>query len=206
MMPSQEGWRMPIEHVDAVGFRLPTWLQELTAEHRTPLPDEAARMQLVIKLSRRNVELGTGGPFAAAVFDMEGYTLVSAGVNLVTSANLSCAHAEIVAISMAQRALSTFDLSSAGAGRYELVSSCEPCAMCFGALPWSGILRLICGAKDTDARAIGFDEGPRHPQWIEELEKRGIDVQTDLCRKEAREVLLQYAASNGTIYNGGQGK
>jgi tRNA(Arg) A34 adenosine deaminase TadA len=195
---------MPIEHIDAVSLRLPAWLQELTAECRKPLPDKTARMRLAIELSRRNIESGTGGPFAAAVFDMEAHTLVAAGVNLVTSSNLSSAHAEIVAISMAQQSLNTFDLSRAGS--FELVSSCEPCAMCFGALPWSGIRHLACGAKETDARAIGFDEGPRHPQWIEELEERGIDVETELCREEARQVLSQYAASNGTIYNGGQGR
>lgn len=204
-MPSQEGGCMPIEHIDTVGFHLPAWLQKLAAKQCSSLPDEEERMQWVIALSRRNIEESTGGPFAAAVFDMEGCALIAAGVNLVTSSNLSCAHAEIVAISMAQQALGTFDLSGAESGRFELVSSCEPCAMCFGALPWSGIRRLVCGAKETDARAIGFDEGPRHPQWIEELEKRGIDIETGLCRGEANQVLLQYAASNGTIYNGRQG-
>jgi hypothetical protein len=30
----------------------------------------------------------------------------------------------------------------------------------FGAIPWSGVQRVIAGARDSDARSIGFDEGP----------------------------------------------
>ncbi|HKJ83560.1 MAG TPA: nucleoside deaminase [Mariprofundaceae bacterium] len=189
-------------HSNAVIFRIPDWLQAQRPD--TPTPDAAARMAWVIELSRRNVDLGTGGPFAAALFNMETHAPVATGVNLVTSSGLSIAHAEIVAISMAQQTLGTFDLSRAG--RFELVSSCEPCAMCFGALPWSGIRALTCGARDRDAREIGFDEGPRHPQWIDELERRGIAVQTELCREAARGVLQRYAAAEGTIYNGGRGQ
>ena len=41
----------------------------------------------------------------------------------------------------------------------EMVASTQPCAMCLGATPWSGIRRLVCGARDEDAEEIGFDEG-----------------------------------------------
>ena len=42
----------------------------------------------------------------------------------------------------------------------ELVASTEPCAQCFGATPWSGVRRLVCGARGSeDARAIGFERG-----------------------------------------------
>jgi tRNA(Arg) A34 adenosine deaminase TadA len=47
-----------------------------------------------------------------------------------------------------------------------MVVSTEPCALCLGAIPWSGIRRLVCGARDEDARSIGFDEGEKVPYWI----------------------------------------
>ncbi|HCS12210.1 MAG TPA: tRNA-specific adenosine deaminase, partial [Zetaproteobacteria bacterium] len=84
----------------------------------------------------------------------------------------------------------------------ELVTSCEPCAMCFGAIPWSGIRRVVCGATAADAQRIGFDEGPRHPDWVAELEKRGIHVQTGVCRDAAARVLNDYQSAQGVIYNG----
>lgn len=161
-------------------------------------------MMLAIDLARQNIKHKTGGPFGAAIFDMEKHTLLSAGVNLVLPSSCSMAHAEMVAISIAQKKLATFDLGAKESLRYELVTSSEPCAMCFGALPWSGIRHLSCGARDEDARAIGFDEGPKMTKWIQALEERGISVETDICRDEAAEVLSAYAFHNGEIYNGRQ--
>jgi len=161
-------------------------------------------MQLAIELARLNVEHGTGGPFGAAVFDMESHHLVSVGTNLVTSSNYSMAHAEMVAMSIAQQKLGRFDLGAKEGVRLELVTSSEPCAMCFGALPWSGIRHLVCGARSEDARAIGFDEGPIHPHWINELNKRGISVETGVCSDEAKAVLDQYSTNGGAIYNARQ--
>ena len=138
-------------------------------------------MRLVIELSRRNVAHGTGGPFGAGVFDLSTNRLVAPGVNLVTTTNLSTAHAEIVAIMIAQQVVGHFDLGGPGRPPYELVASTEPCAQCFGSVPWSGVRRLACGARDEDARAIGFedarlDPGPRtawHLRSARRLPRRG---------------------------------
>ena len=74
--------------------------------------------------------------------------------------------------------------------------------MCFGAIPWSGVRRLVCGARDEDARAIGFDEGPKLPDWVDALEARGIAVVHDVLRDEAVAILRHYQESGGIIYNG----
>jgi tRNA(Arg) A34 adenosine deaminase TadA len=82
----------------------------------------------------------------------------------------------------------------------QLVTSCEPCAMCFGAVPWSGVTSLVCGARKDDAQLAGFDEGDKPENWAAALERRGIRVTQDLLRDEARQVLRDYSASDGTIY------
>jgi len=64
---------------------------------------------------------------------------------------------------------------------------------------------LICGAYAEDVLAIGFDEGPRHPSWIEEMRRRNIAVKTGVCRDQAQEVLSEYQRSEGVIYNARQG-
>lgn len=159
-------------------------------------------MRLVVDLSRLNVEQGTGGPFAAAVFDRETKQLVAPGVNLVVSSKWSGGHGEMIAYAIAQQVAGTHDLGGPDMPAYELVTSTEPCAMCFGATPWSGIRRLVCGARDQDARSIGFDEGPKLDNWVEALETRGIEVVRDILREEARAVLSAYASNGGEIYNG----
>jgi tRNA(Arg) A34 adenosine deaminase TadA len=87
----------------------------------------------------------------------------------------------------------------------ELVSSTEPCAMCLGAVVWSGVRRLVCGARERDARAVGFDEGPKPEPWIGALAARGIAVLRDVGREASVRVLEQYAAQGGVIYNARQG-
>jgi tRNA(Arg) A34 adenosine deaminase TadA len=188
-----------------VEFSLPGWVEEFLAEPETVYADVEERMRLVIELSRLNVDHETGGPFGAGIFDLSTNRLVAPGVNLVTTSNLSTAHAEMVAIMVAQQVLGHFDLGGEGRPPYELVASTEPCAQCFGATPWSGVRRLVCGARDEDARAIGFDEGPKLPDWAEALEERGISVVKDVCRDEAAAVLRHYAESGGVIYNAREG-
>jgi tRNA(Arg) A34 adenosine deaminase TadA len=157
-------------------------------------------MRFVVALATTNVEKGTGGPFGAAVFERRTGQLVAIGVNLVESTNCSHAHAEMVAIANAQQAVGTFDLAAAGIPEHEIVTSCEPCAMCYGAIPWSGVRRVLCGARASDAQAIGFDEGAKPKNWVAELNTRGISVVRDLCRKEAVAVLQHYKADGGAIY------
>jgi tRNA(Arg) A34 adenosine deaminase TadA len=182
---------------------LPGWIDELLPDPQKVYPTVESRMALAIDLARRNVETGTGGPFGAAVFELTDGLLIAPGVNLVIPSGCSAAHAEIVALTLAQQQTGCYRLGLDGR-RYELVSSTEPCAMCLGAVPWSGVARLVCGARDEDARQIGFDEGVKPTHWITELEQRGIEIVRDICRDEAAAVLRKYRDQGGEIYNGSQ--
>ena len=181
-------------------FRLPAWVGDLVGDPARPLPTLEERMQLTIRLALENVSRRTGGPFGAAVFDLEHQTLIAPGVNVVVTTNSSVLHAEIVALILAQQALRHFDLSATGRD-CELVTSTEPCAMCLGAVTWSGVKRLVCGARDSDARQIGFDEGAKPEDWVSELTRRGIEVVRDVCREEAAAVLRAYSERGGAVYN-----
>jgi len=184
-----------------ISLSLPDWLDEFLSRNEDPLVDNEKRMALAVELSRSNLENGTGGPFGAAIFESGSGRLVAAGVNLVEAQDCSIAHAEMVAIAFAQKTLATYDLGATGLPDHELVTSTEPCAMCLGAIPWSGVRHVVCGARDEDARAIGFDEGHKPSGWADLLEKQGITVVRDVLRESARQVLLDYARRGGVIYN-----
>jgi tRNA(Arg) A34 adenosine deaminase TadA len=183
-----------------VEFELPSWLGPFMVAYITA-SSAAEKMGFVIEASRTNVIKRAGWAFAAAIFEIETGKLVSLGVNIVTTEGLSILHAEIVAIAMAQRIVGTYDLGGAGLSAHELVTSTEPCAMCFGAIPWSGVRRVVTGARSSDAQNIGFDEGPKTARWREELEKRGIQTICDVHRDLAVKVLVEYSQHNGRIYN-----
>jgi tRNA(Arg) A34 adenosine deaminase TadA len=176
----------------------PDWMAEVCRPGAV-FPSLEDRMGLVIELARTNVSRQTGGPFAAAIFDAATGEVLAPGVNLVVSSHAAVAHAEMLAIAVAGRVLGSFDL---GTRATELFASAEPCAMCLGAIPWSGVRLLVCGARDEDARRIGFDEGDKPSDWVGRLRTRGIDVIQDVSRTEATAVLEEYARAGGTIYNG----
>jgi tRNA(Arg) A34 adenosine deaminase TadA len=186
----------------AFSLTLPGWVETFIDRHDTAdFSSDEGRMRFAIALAQENIRQKTGGPFGAAIFNASTHGLVAPGVNLVVSAQCSILHAEIVAIMLAQTIAGSFDLGATGLPPLELVTSVAPCAMCLGAIPWSGVRRLVCGGRDEDARAIGFDEGAKPADWIKELQKRNIETVVDVCRQEACEVLRAYASADGQIYN-----
>jgi tRNA(Arg) A34 adenosine deaminase TadA len=181
----------------AIALYLPDWINE-EIEKSVLFPTDTQKMQFVINCGIQNVKHQTGGPFAAAIFNSKTHELIAPGVNVVVASNCSLAHAEMMAIGIAQQKLGTFELGK----DTELFTSTAPCAMCLGAIPWSGVGRVVCAARDEDARAIGFDEGAKIDNWIQSLTQRGISVTVDLMRNEGKAVLDLYASLGGKIYNG----
>ncbi len=188
-----------------VELSLPGWVEEFIARTEAVYPTVRDRMLLAVELSRLNIRHGAGGPFGAAIFDRSTDRLLAPGVNLVLSSGCSVFHAEMVAIMVAQQLVGDLDLGGKELPPYELVSSTEPCAMCLGAIPLSGVRHLVCGARSEDAERIGFDEGTKPPGWPRSLEERGITVMRDILRDEAASVLQQYAEEGGEIYDARQG-
>lgn len=177
---------------------IPPWVGEIE-ESGGDFPSDEARMRLAIALARRNAAQG-GGPFGAAVFEKSTGKLIAAGVNLVLQLGNSMMHAEMVALMLAEQRRGNYSLAPAGGSACELVTSCEPCAMCLGAVHWSGVSRLVCGATRDDVENIGFEEGPVGPESYRYLEDHGVEVVRQVCRNESQNVLADYARANGVIY------
>ena len=75
--------------------------------------------------------------------------VVGHGRNAVIGSRDPTAHAEIVAIREAARALNNYRITGA-----TLYSTIEPCAMCAGAVIHARIERLVFGAREPKAGAV----------------------------------------------------
>lgn len=191
------------ERPSSLTLDLPGWLRHELAEDVGRYADDASRMRRVLACARRNVAERTGGPFAAGVFERESGRLLMLGVNRVVPLNCSSAHAEIVALSLAQQRIGNYDLGAPGLPALQLVASWAPCAMCFGAILWSGVRSLVIPAQGSPLPEItGFDEGPLPAGWRDELRQRGIELIEGIEKDEAVAVLRAYAASGAPVYNG----
>ncbi|MFI7588248.1 nucleoside deaminase [Spongisporangium articulatum] len=177
----------------SLSAQLPAWVAPFVAEHAAgeDLSTVEGRMALVHALADRNYVEGNGGPFAAIVCSPSG-ELLSAGVNVVLSSGLSSMHAEVTAVSLAQVAAGGWDLGSLRPG-LELTVNWRPCAMCLGAVLWSGVSRLAVAGDGPELEELtGFDEGPVVTDWVAQLERRGLAVEQDVLRDGALRTFRQY--------------
>lgn len=112
--------------------------------------DEEGWLAEAIGLAVANVAQG-GGPFGAVVV-RDGVAL-GTGQNRVTRDNDPTAHAEVLAIRSACRAIGSFALAGA-----TIYSSCEPCPLCLAAALWARVARVVYAADREDAARAGFDD------------------------------------------------
>lgn len=128
-----------------------------------------------VRLAAENVSAGRGGPFGAVV--VRGDEVVGRGANGVTGANDPTAHAEIVAIRQACRALGSFQLTGC-----DVYCSTEPCPMCLGALYWARPARVFYALGREAAAAAGFDDRYIYdelakPPHRRALPMRGLEIE-----------------------------
>ena len=141
-------------------------------------------MRRAIALALENVRSGRGGPFGALV--VKDGRVIAKGTNRVTSANDPTAHAEIVAIREACRALGDFQLTAC-----DLYTTCEPCPMCLGAIYWARPARVFYAGVAADAADAGFDDAFIYEEMKKQPAARRIAM-TQLLRDEALKVFAEW--------------
>lgn len=127
-------------------------------------------VDLALSLAESNVADG-GGPFGAVVVRSDDGAVIATGVNRVTRDLDPTAHAEVVAVRAACRAVGDFSLAG-----YVLVSSCEPCPLCLAAALWSRTDGVVYAADRHDAATAGFDDSAFYDLFARPREEWEIPV------------------------------
>jgi guanine deaminase len=149
-------------------------------------------MELAMATARQGMDQGQS-PFGAVI--VKGGELVVAAHNVVWETTDVTAHGEVHAIRLACRKLKRIDLSGC-----TIYSTTEPCPMCFAAIHWAGIERIVFGAGIGDARAAGFKELTISN---EEMKRRGgsaVEIVGGLMRAEAVELFREFVRREGRTY------
>jgi tRNA(adenine34) deaminase len=111
------------------------------------MTDEGAVQTALVEA---NAALARGEvPIGAVVLDSSG-TVIAAAHNERENGNDPTAHAEIVALRRAGHALGSWHLDGC-----TLAVTLEPCTMCAGAIVLARIQRVVFGAWDPKAGAVG---------------------------------------------------
>ncbi len=107
-------------------------------------------MAIALDACRRGVEAGQT-PFGACI--VRDNQAVVATHNRVWLDTDITAHAEVCCLRDACKTLNTIDLSGC-----TVYSTTEPCPMCFSAIHWARVGRVVYGTSIADAAAFGFNE------------------------------------------------
>ena len=124
-------------------------------------------------------------PVGALLLDPGGAVVAAAGNERELTQDPT-AHAELLAVRRAADVIESWRLTD-----HTLVSTLEPCTMCAGALVLSRVARLVFGAYDPKAGAVGslFDV-VRDPRLNHRLDVRG-----GIREAECRALLTKFFAA-----------
>ena len=143
--------------------------------------DYTQLMKQAIELANQSANFGDV-PVGALIVNEQG-EVVATGQNLREKNNDPTAHAEIVAMKNAGNRVGNWRLDD-----LTLVVTLEPCVMCAGAIAQSRMKRLVFGAFDERAGAVGsvFDvlRGPRT--------FNNIEIVNRIMSKECSEILKDF--------------
>ena len=138
-------------------------------------------MQAALSLAKVAADKGDV-PVGAIVVNETG-EILGTGQNLREQSNDPTAHAEVIAIRQAAEKIGSWRLDD-----LTLVVTLEPCAMCAGAILQSRIKRIVFGAWDEKAGAVGsVIDIVRDPRALTKVE-----VITGIMEKECSEVLSEF--------------
>lgn len=118
-------------------------------------PREIDHLRRAIAVSWAAREHGNH-PFGAVLVDPDGEIVLEAE-NTVETGHDVTGHAETNLVRLAWDAIPAERLPA-----YTLVTSCEPCAMCAGAIYWAGIGRVVFGLSESGLLALTGDH-PDNP-------------------------------------------
>jgi tRNA(Arg) A34 adenosine deaminase TadA len=146
-----------------------------------------AYMAMAIERARAGMAAG-GSPFGATIVVADGRVIASEH-NVVWQTTDATAHAEVNAIRVACKAVSAIKLEGA-----TIYSSTEPCPMCFAAIHWAGMKRIVYGASIADAARAGFSELSISNEEMKRLGGSPVEIVSGVMVDEAKELFEQWLA------------
>jgi tRNA(Arg) A34 adenosine deaminase TadA len=142
-------------------------------------------MNLALREAARGMKRGEGGPFGACIV-RDGIVVAAAHNRVLVSGNPT-QHAEVVAIGLATRRLRTHVLKGC-----TIYSTTEPCPMCFSAIHWAQIDRIVFGTGIADVKRLGFNELSISNIALKRLGRSRV-VLDQVSKKECTELLRAWA-------------
>jgi guanine deaminase len=149
--------------------------------------DDAMYMRMALAKARDGMAAGQS-PFGACIV-RQGGDVIACEHNVVWQASDATAHAEVTAIRAACQAVASIKLTGT-----TIYSTTEPCPMCFAAIHWAGIDRIVYGASIADAQRAGFSELAISNFDMKRLGGSAVEIVPACLASEAVDLFNQWLA------------
>ncbi|RJP29222.1 MAG: nucleoside deaminase [Candidatus Omnitrophota bacterium] len=147
-------------------------------------------MRIAIAEAKKNLKSLNGGPFGACI--VKGKMVLAAANNTVLKNDATC-HAEINAIREASSKIGSYDLKGC-----VIYSTTEPCPMCFSAIHWARINKIVFGTGIKDAIKVGFNELKISSLSMKRLGSSKIDIVSSFLYEECLELFKEWVILPGS--------
>lgn len=148
--------------------------------------NEDQYMRLAIEACRRGIAAGQT-PFGACI--VRGNDVIIATHNHVWLTTDITAHAEVHAIRGACTKLHSIKLEGC-----DIYSTTEPCPMCFSAIHWAGMNRIVYGTSIADAKEAGFSELSLSNEHMKAVGGSHLEIQANVMRNECVKLFAEWKA------------
>lgn len=155
--------------------------------------DHGKYMAMALDACRRGVAAGQS-PFGACIVDADGQVLACEH-NRVWQQTDPTAHAEVQSIRVACAAAGRVHLEGA-----TIYSTTEPCPMCFSAIHWARIGRIVYAAGIPDAADFGFNELRVSNADLKRLGGLSVELVPEVMRQDAVALYQQWRDGGGRVY------
>jgi tRNA(Arg) A34 adenosine deaminase TadA len=142
-------------------------------------------MEFAIRTACEGIKKSEGGPFGAVI--VRGDQWIASAHNTVLKDHDATCHAEVNAIRRASKKLKRFDLSDC-----VIYSTTEPCSMCFSAIHWARISKVVFGTRIADVAKRGFNELAVSNRTLKRIGGSPVKLRGGFMRQECRELLSDW--------------
>lgn len=150
-------------------------------------------MRLAIEKTREGIREGQT-PFGACI--VKDGRVAACAHNVVWATTDITAHGEVHTIREACRNLAVIDLSGC-----TIYSTTEPCPMCFSAIHWARIARIVYGASIADAQRAGFHELAISNRLMKEQGNSSVVVDGGCLREDCVRLFAEWKdAGKAKVY------
>lgn len=154
--------------------------------------DHERWMHEAIAEARAGIAAGQS-PFGAVV--VRDQRVIARGHNHVWAWTDPSAHAEVVCIRHAAKAIASISL--AGCTMY---TTCEPCPMCASAIHWSKLDEVVWGAAIADAAGAGFRELGVPAADLYRIGGSPVRTTPGVGRAECAGLFAEFQRAGGRVY------